>query len=141
VLAAGCGNGEIKLEPAPPDVDRAVRRLFATYTNAIATRDFRTACQQLEPDSIDRMRRGAERLVPVPPRECPALLGLLTRNATPKDQAGLVEVSRTARVRRVFVSEKGPIISWTALVKGKRVPVAQAVKRVRGEYKLVAVSR
>jgi hypothetical protein len=142
LTAAGCGGGRPAPKPAAPAaVDRQVRQVFRAYTDAVAARDFRTACSHLAPVSIVQMRRDAAKYISSPPHDCAALFSFLNSTATKKEAVRIAEVTRTARVRRVVMGADGPVIQWTATVDGKRVPVSQSVRRVGATYKLVSVTR
>jgi hypothetical protein len=141
VALGGCGGGETRLSQAPPPVDLQVRAVFAEYTRAMARGDWGTACAHLAPESIEKLRLAAGKLARIPPNTCPAVLRLVVRSSSARDRARLREIASTARVRRVLVGDDGAFISWWAVLDGKRVPVAQALRRVGRDYRLVSITR
>jgi hypothetical protein len=153
VLLIGCGGGEEKREPtaretpsatqAPKEAEAEIRKVFESYNQALADRDWGAACEQLAPETTQKLRQNATTLgLKDLPEDCPGLLGTVyeTADKDPQQKALLSEIVNSAKVDNVDVKGDTATIKWSANVQGQNTPISQTARRIDGEWKLVDVT-
>jgi hypothetical protein len=128
---------------APADAEADIREVFDDYNDALAERDWADACEQLAPETTDKLRQNAGTLgLKDLPEDCAGLLGTVyeTADKDPQQKALLREIVKSAKVDSVKVDGDTATINWSATVQGQNTPISQTARRIDGEWKLVDVT-
>lgn len=155
-LLAACGGSDTddeRNEPtaretpaatqAPKDAEDDIREVFADYNEALAERDWADACEQLAPETTQKLRQNAGTLgLKDLPDDCAGLLGTVyeTADKDPQQKELLNEIVKSAKVDSVDVQGDTATINWSATVQGQSTPISQTARRIDGEWKLVDVT-
>lgn len=157
-LLAGCGGSD-EDEPAaqstpakteapaetqaPDDAEAEIRETFDSYNDALADRDFDTACDGLAPETTAKLRENVKKLgVTDPPEDCGELLETVyeTIDKDPAQKKLIDEIARSAEIDKITVTGEEAKIDWSAMANGQKTPISQTARRIDGEWKLVDVT-
>lgn len=139
LAVAGCGGASDPGPPAPSDIaadQAAVETVFRSYHQAVLARDFPTACALNTPEASAALVRslaaqGGQAST------CEEALGTLFANPA---VAGRYDgVSTSAQVGQVVVTGETAVVQWTFDDKGNPQPVETRLRRVEGQWRLLAV--
>jgi hypothetical protein len=154
-LLAGCGGGDDEPDPAAretstpaateaaEDAEAEIRETFDDYNEALVERDFDDACEQLAPETTDKLRENVKTLgVTDPPQECADLLGLIyeTVDKEPEQKKLLEEIASSAKIDSIEVKGDTATVNWSASANGQNTSISQTARRIGGEWKLVDVT-
>jgi hypothetical protein len=154
-LLAGCGGGDDEPDPAAretstpaatqgaEDAEAEIRETFDDYNEALVERDFDDACEQLAPETSEKLRENVKTLgVTDPPQECADLLALIYERVdkVPDQKKLLEEIASSAKIDRVTVKGDTATIKWTASANGQNTSIEQTARRIGDEWKLIDVT-
>lgn len=153
-LLAGCGgDDDPEREPAARETPVAtqsaaeaeadIRETFDDYNKALADRSWADACEELAPETTQKLRQNASTLgLKDLPEDCAGLLGTVyeTADKDPQQRKVLGEIVDTAKVDSVDVKGETATINWSAKVNGQDMPISQTARRIDGKWKLVDVT-
>lgn len=137
LAVAGCGGAS---EPAAPSGtapdEAAVETVFRSYHQAVLARNFATACALNTPEASTELVRSVA-AQGGQAGTCEEALGTLF--ATPDIAARYDGVSTSAQVRQVAVTGERAVVQWSFDDKGNVQPVETGLRRVDGQWRLLAV--
>ena len=154
-LLAGCGGGVDEPDPAaretstpaatqgPEDAEAEIRESFDDYNKALVERDFDDACEQLAPETSEKLRENVKTLgVTDQPQECADLLALIYERVdkVPDQKKLLEEIASSAKIDAVTVKGDTATIKWTASANGQNTSIEQTARRIGDEWKLIDVT-
>ena len=120
-----------------------VREMFADYTKALGDRDWDEACDNLAPETTEKLQSNIKQLgVTNPPTECTELMDQLydTIDKDPTAKKTIDDITQSAKVDKVTITGEQASISWSATVNGQKTPVTQSARIIDGEWKLIDVN-
>jgi len=120
-----------------------VREMFADYTKALGDRDWDEACDNLAPETTEKLQSNIKQLgVANPPTECTELMDQLydTIDKDPAAKKTIDDITQSAKVDKVTITGDSASISWSATVNGQKTPVTQSARIIDGEWKLIDVN-
>ena len=123
--------------------EEEVRGMFADYTKALGDRDWDEACDNLAPETTEKLQSNIKQLgVTNPPTECTELMDQLydTIDKDPTAKKTIDDITQSAKVDKVTITGDSASISWSATVNGQKTPVTQSARIIDGEWKLIDVN-
>jgi len=123
--------------------EEAVREMFADYTKALGDRDWDEACENLAPETTEKLKSNIKQLgVTDPPSDCTDLMNQLydTIDKDPTAKKTIDDITKSAKVDKVTITGESASISWSATVNGQSTPVTQSARIIDGEWKLIDVN-
>lgn len=139
LAVAGCGAASEpgSSTPAAASADQAaVETVFRSYHQALLARDFGTACGLNSPETSAALVRNLNERGS---RAGSCEEALAAVYAQPAYAAVADRVSNSAQLRRVTVAGDTATLSWTFVDKGAPRPVDTGLRRVDGQWRLLAV--
>jgi hypothetical protein len=146
---AGPGTGETAAPPTPnaapsatpapvdPGERAAVETVFRSYYQALLVRDYATACALNAPETNARLLEDvAAEGTPVATCEEALAAVYAIPGAAPVADA----VGATAQVQDVAVAGDQATVSWSFEVQGRRQPVTTTLRRIDGQWRLLATT-
>jgi hypothetical protein len=123
--AAGAAGGD----------EAAVETAFSDYNQALAERDFATACALNAPESVEALLSGVEQGLGQRPADCVAAFEIIY--ATP-GAAELADATTTStEIQDVTVTGGDATVTWSAQVRDQRQTVSSDLRRIDGDWRLV----
>jgi hypothetical protein len=123
--------------------EEEVREMFADYTKALGDRDWDEACDNLAPETTEKLQSNIKQLgVANPPSECTELMDQLydTIDKDPTAKKTIDDITKSAKVDKVTITGDSASISWSATVNGQKTPVTQSARVIDGDWKLIDVN-
>ncbi|MDA0180556.1 hypothetical protein OJ997_09645 [Solirubrobacter phytolaccae] len=120
-----------------------VREMFEDYTQALADRDWDEACDNLAPETTEKLKANITQLgVTNPPSDCEGLMNQLydTIDKDPAAKKTIDDITGSAQVDKVTITGDSASVSWSATVNGQKTPVTQSARIIDGEWKLIDVN-
>jgi hypothetical protein len=121
-----------------------VREMFEDYTQALAARDWDEACDNLAPETTDKLKSNVAQLgvATDAPDDCEGLMNLLydTIDKDPTAKKTIDDITQSAKVQKVTITGDSASVSWSATVNGTETPVTQTARMIDGEWKLIDVN-
>ncbi|WP_300013599.1 hypothetical protein [Pseudonocardia sp.] len=147
VVLASCGgtapttsDGPTSAPTGGPDgvagTDRAaVEAAFTDYNQALADRDFVTACALNAPESVQTLLTGVEQALNQRPADCVEAFEIVY--ATPGAAELADGTTTSAAIQDIAVTGDTATITWSADVEGERPTVTSDLRRIDGNWRLV----
>jgi hypothetical protein len=123
--------------------EEEIREMFADYTKALGDRDWDEACDNLAPETTEKLQSNIKQLgVTNPPSECTELMDQLydTIDKDPAAKKTIDDITQSAKVDKVTITGDSASVSWSATVNGQKTPVTQSARIIDGEWKLIDVN-
>lgn len=124
--------------------EEEVREMFDDYTQALADRDWDEACDNLAPETTDKLKSNVAQLgvTQDAPSDCEGLMNLLydTIDKDPTAKKTIDDITKSANVKEVKITGDSASVSWSATVNGTETPVTQSARIIDGEWKLIDVN-
>lgn len=113
----------------------AVETAFARYNQALADRDFTTACALNAPEPIEALLAGVEEAMGQRPADCVEAFEIVY--ATPGAAEAADSTTTTSEIQDVTVTGDTATVTWSAEVQGMRQTVTSGLRLIDGGWRLV----
>lgn len=115
--------------------EAAVETAFTDYNQALADRDFATACALNAPESVEALLSGVEQGLGQRPADCVAAFEIIY--ATPGAAELADGTTTTTEIQDVTISGDTATVTWSAEVQGRRPTVTSDLRLIDGGWRLV----